>query len=157
LPFSITGVTPVTLDGSTDSPYAIVNPEYLSWETAWLSAPGAPGGRVLNPAAYSLLATYGQGDLGRNTLRGLGAWQVDAAVRKQISVGEKWKVDLSARAYNVFNHPSFANPSPAVGANLASPAFGYVTQTLNQSSGYGTSEYALGGARMLEFMARLQF
>ncbi len=157
LPFNITGVTPTTLDGSTDTPYAIVNPEYLSSFPLYLSNPGAPGGRVLNPAAFGIVPAYQTGDLGRNTLRGRGAWQIDAAIRKQIRLSESLNIQLSARAYNIFNHPSFANPSAAIGANFSSPGFGYVTQMLNQTSGDATSSYALGGARTMEFMVRLQF
>ncbi len=157
IPFNITGVTPFTLDGSTDTPYAIVNPEYLSSFPLYFSDPGAPGGRVLNPAAFGLVPAYEPGDLGRNTLRGFGAWQVDAAIRRQIRLSENVNVQLSARAYNIFNHPSFANPSAAMGANFSSPAFGYITQTLNQISGDATSSYAMGGARTMEFTLRLQF
>jgi hypothetical protein len=40
-----------------------------------------PGGKAFNPAAFTPASSGRQGDLGRNVLRGFGAWQADVAVR----------------------------------------------------------------------------
>ena len=90
-------------------------------------------------------------------LRGFDASELDLSLRRQIAITERVRLNLSAEAYNIFNHPSFANPTRFEGANLASPNFGIATQTLNQSISGGTSINATGGARTLELVVRLQF
>jgi hypothetical protein len=133
-------------------------PNLVPGQPIWISDPHAPGGMRLNSAAFSAPAGFGEGNLGRNALRGFDASQVDISLRRQIAITERVRLNLSAEAYNIFNHPSFANPTRFEGGNLASPNFGIATQTLNQSiSGGGTSINATGGSRTLEMVVRLQF
>jgi hypothetical protein len=54
---------------------------------------------------------YPDGPIARNYVRGPGFWNVDASVKKTFHVTEKVNGTFSADAFNVFNHPSFANPS----------------------------------------------
>jgi hypothetical protein len=100
---------------------------------------------------------YNQGNLGRNTLRGFGAIQMDASIRRVIPITEQIRLNLGLSAYNAFNHPNFANPTPQLGANLASPDFGIVTQMLNSGVGGVNSLYQPGGPRSMELFVRLQF
>jgi hypothetical protein len=69
------------------------------------------------------------------------------------------RLNLSAQAFNVFNHPAFANPSSFGTANLSSSTFGLATRTLGGSIGAfgGGSLYQSGGPRSMELAVRLQF
>lgn len=110
----------------------------------------------MNRDAFKAPDGYEQGNLGRNVLLGFGTFQAGVALRRQIPISEKWRLNISAQAFNVFNNPNFANPSLNEGANLSSPNFGIMTRMLNQSVG-GSSPYRSGGPRPVEMALRLQF
>jgi hypothetical protein len=137
--------------------FAQVRPDYTG-EALWIVDANAPGGRRLNPGAFKAPEGYAQGNLGRNVLRGFGTFQADLALRRQFALAERWRLSFSAQAFNAFNNPNFANPSPNEGANLASPNFGIMTRMLNQSfGGGGNSPFRSGGPRSVELALRLQF
>jgi hypothetical protein len=136
--------------------FAMVRPSYTGLPI-WVSNPDVPGGRELSPAAWALPTGFQQGTLGRNSLRGFGAEQLNLSVRKVIPIGEQVRLNIGVQAFNAFNHPNFANPSPATGANLASPNFGVVTQMLNSGLGGPASFFQSGGPRSMELSVRLQF
>ncbi len=124
----------------------------------WVSDPRVPGGKKLNFNAFYIPTGYQQGNMFRNSLRGFPLYQVDLAFRKTITLTDRFKLNLAAQGYNMFNHPNFANPSPFEGANLSSPNFGVVTRMVNQSFGGGlNSLYRSGGPRSMELSLRLQF
>jgi hypothetical protein len=50
------------------------------------------------------------GTLGRNALVGPDFHQVDFSLYKDTQITERFKVQLRFEAYNIFNHPNFANP-----------------------------------------------
>ena len=102
----------------------------------------------LNPAAFAVPAKGTWGNLGRNVARGPGYWEADIALEKITPVGGKAKVRFRAEAFNVFNHPNFANPA----ANIsATSSFGRITNVLN-SGPVGT-----GTPRRMQFMLRAEF
>jgi hypothetical protein len=101
-----------------------------------------------------------QGDLGRNALRGFGAWQWDFAAHRDFSFGEKAKLQFRAELFNVLNHPNFGQPS----GNLAVGGFGLSQQTLAQSlnsfnlgSGGFDPTYQFGGPRAVQFALKMTF
>ena len=102
-----------------------------------------------------------QGDLGRDALRGFGAWQWDFATHRDFSLGEKAKLQFRAELFNVLNHPNFGPPS----GNLAIPGlFGLAQQTLAQSlnsfnlgSGGFDPAYQFGGPRALQLALKVTF
>jgi hypothetical protein len=102
-----------------------------------------------------------QGDLGRNALRGFGAWQWDFAVHREFPIGERLKLQFRAELFNVLNHPNFGQPS----GNLAVPElFGLSQQTLaqdlnsfNLGSGGFDPAYQLGGPRSIQFALKMIF
>ena len=91
--------------------FAQVRPDYTG-QPLWVSDPHTPGDRRLNLAAFEIPDGYMQGNLERNSLRGFGAFQADLGVRRQSRLQSGRALNLSAQAFNVFNHPNFANPSP---------------------------------------------
>ena len=105
-------------------------------------------GNYLNPAAFTLPAAGTFGNLGRNTARGPGSWQLDTALVKTIPVRERLKLNIRVESFNVFNHPQYAQPN-ANFSNLAT--FGQITAERN-ATGIGT-----GTPRVFEFALRLEF
>jgi hypothetical protein len=69
-----------------------------------------------------------RGSLGRNTFRKDAIANFNAAIMKSWRWGSNgWSVNLRGEAYNLTNHPQFDEPQ----RNLTSPAFGKITNTLN--------------------------
>jgi hypothetical protein len=69
-----------------------------------------------------------RGNLGRNTFRKGGIANVNASLAKLWRQGTNGtSVMLRAEAFNLMNHPQFDEPQ----RNLSSPAFGKITNTLN--------------------------
>jgi Carboxypeptidase regulatory-like domain/TonB dependent receptor/TonB-dependent Receptor Plug Domain len=129
---------------------------------------GCPGGRAINPDAFSLPVGCtssscepgtAAGDAPRNFTRGFGAWQMDLALRRELRIYERLKLQFRAEAFNLFNHPNFG----IVNANYCSAGagtgctFGQVTSTLANSLGGLSPLYQMGGARSMQFALKLVF
>ncbi|HLH02525.1 MAG TPA: TonB-dependent receptor [Bryobacteraceae bacterium] len=68
-----------------------------------------------NPAAYTAPEQpFRQGTAGRNTLRGPGLWNSDLSLSKNLIPSERWKLELRADAFNVFNRVNLANPASQI-------------------------------------------
>jgi hypothetical protein len=129
---------------------------------------GCPGGRAINPNAFSLPVGCtpsscppgtGAGDAPRNFARGFGAWQVDLAVRREFPVYERLKLQFRAEAFNIVNHPNFGiinsnycSVGPGTGCT-----FGQATSTLANSLGGLSPLYQMGGPRSMQFALKLIF
>ena len=144
-----------TLDGSAVSNY---RPDLVPNVPLWLSDASAPGGRVLNPAAF-VSPSGSIGDLGRNAVRGFGAWQADAAAERPIRLNDALRLAFRVEAYNVFNHAQFADPVRF----LSNPLFGVSEAPLNLMMGAGSPisgqvpAFQMGGPRSLQLSLRLSF
>jgi hypothetical protein len=112
-----------------------------------------PGGQEINPAAFTKPASGFVGDAPRNFARGLGAWQMDFAVRREFPIHERLKLQFRAEAFNVFNHPNFGTINGVFGQ----ATFGQATKTLAQSLGILSPLYQAGGPRSLQFALKLAF
>ncbi len=119
----------------------------------YLDDPTAPGGRIINRAAFAVPSAGQQGSLGRNVIRGFPFWQIDVAVRRQFNLTEKLGLQFRAEAFNVFNHPNFGT----IQTSLASPTFGRATEMLNTRLGGLNPLYQVGGPRSMQFALKLQF
>lgn len=128
----------------------------------------APGGRRLNPAAFSIPATPIEGDLGRNTLRGFPLFQQDLSLRRTFHLGEKLQLQARLEAFNVLNHPNFAPPRKSLGfvfGGMFTPNtdFGVSPSTFangvsSQATGSGFNPlYQVGGPRSLQLALKLIF
>jgi hypothetical protein len=100
-----------------------------------------------NIAAFSTPAKFTWGNLGRNTGRGPGYYEIDTALQKAIPVTEQLKLEFRAEAFNLFNHPIYGDP----GSSISSSDFGVITGQLNDGA------TGIGSSRRLQFMLRLQF
>jgi hypothetical protein len=52
-----------------------------------------------------------QGDLGRNVLRGFGAWQAVLGLQRQFQLSERTAIRFRGEFFIVFNHPNFGSPN----------------------------------------------
>jgi len=108
------------------------------------------------------------GNLGRNAVRGFGAWQIDFALHRDFHLTESTRLQFRIEAFNVLNHPNFANPTDPGG--LGQPGrlsynptrqFGVASEML--ATGLGPSLipgelnplFQIGGPRTLQFGIRL--
>jgi hypothetical protein len=120
----------------------------------YLSAPTAPGGRVVNLAAFSAPSS-GQGNEPRNFLRGFDLWQTDLALRKDFPLHERLKLQFRAEAFNLFNRPNFGaiDNSTTDGPAL----FGKATGLLNTQLGGLNALHQMGGPRSIQLALKLIF
>lgn len=155
-PFSPRGQTLVLNDGTL----AAILPDVVPGVPIWLDDGDAPGGRRLNPAAFTPPAAGQQGNVGRNRLRGFPFSQVDLAIRRAFRLRDQVRLSFRAEAFNVLNHPNFLNPTAA--DRLGSTNFGRATQMANR--GFGGVQgpalqqfYESGGPRSMQLSLRLEF
>jgi hypothetical protein len=125
----------------------------------WGYSATEPGGRYLNPLAFTPTAPGTQGTLGRNAIAGFGMWQLDLAVRREVRLAEHRALLIRVEAYNALNHANFADPS----RYLNSPVFGRSVSMLNLMLGTGSPGSGLapilqtGGPRSVQGSIRFQF
>jgi hypothetical protein len=103
--------------------------------------------RWLDLAAFAVPARGTWGNLGRNTLRGPGLFQVDLSLQRRFTIDGRRNVDLRLEAFNALNRQNLANPNTSISSGSS---FGRITGPLNQ--GYGT-----GTARQMQLMLRMNF
>lgn len=114
-----------------------------------------PGGRAINPNAFAPVDS-GVGNVPRNYMRGFGAWQLDLAVRRELSVCEGLKLQIRAEAFNTFNHPIFGTVNGTYCSGTGC-TFGQVTATLANSLGVLAPLYQMGGPRSMQLSLKLFF
>ncbi len=145
----------------------LTRPDRVPGQPVWVSAPTAPGGKMLNSTmdpvtgaitggAFSVPATIRQGTEGRNDIAGFGLTQVDLSVGRKFPFTERVNLQFRADAFNILNHPNFANPLGyfELGSSyLQSPSM------LNGTSGLGGLNplFQEGGPRSLQLSLRLTF
>lgn len=116
-----------------------------------------PGGRAINPNAFSEPAAGALGDAPRNFVRGFGAWQMDLAVRREFPIHERLKLQFRAEAFNVFNHPNFGTVTSTYCPPGPGCTFGQATATLATSLGILSPLYQQGGPRSMQLALKLIF
>lgn len=105
------------------------------------------------------------GNLGRNSLIGPNFRQFDFSVFKITNLTEKLKVELRLEAYNILNHPNFANPYlpnflADGGVNGFSPdgrAVGSLAIGVTGDVGIGYPYLGSGGPRSMQLAAKFTF
>jgi hypothetical protein len=137
-------------------------PDVVPGVPAYLVDPNAPGGWRLNRDAFKPAPTnlvtgeqLRQGTLGRNALRGFGASQIDLALHRRVRVTGKLFGELRVEVFNLFNHPSFADPVARLNANAK--FFGRSLSTLSNGLGGLNAIYQVGGPRSIQLALKLQF
>lgn len=131
-------------------------PDAVPGQPLWISAPSAPGGKSLNPAAFTRPAAGQQGTERRNNIPGFNLSQIDLSLSRQIPLADRLKVLFRADAFNVFNHPNFANP-PGFFLGPTVTTFLQSTSMLNQGLGGLNPLFQEGGPRSLQLSLKLEF
>ena len=104
--YPIDVLTPLFLGGNLFR----VRPDRVPGQPFWIANPAVGGGMQLNKAAFATPATPGEGTLQRNTIRGFGATQFDLSLQRKFALTERVSLQFRTDAFNVLNHPNFANP-----------------------------------------------
>jgi carboxypeptidase family protein/TonB-dependent receptor-like protein len=144
-----------------------VRPDLIPGQPLYLFGSQYPGGKAFNPAAFqdppgdfSTGIPDRQGNLGRNTLRGFGAFQWDFAVHRDFRIERSLKLQFRAEMFNFLNHPNFGQPSGLFGLG----GFGLARETLGQSlngsnlgGGAFNPLYQIGGPRSMQFALKFIF
>ena len=68
-----------------------------------------------NNSAFVAPAAYTYGDAGRNIIRGPGLHNSDMGLQRTATIKEKYQVQFTAQAFNMFNTPQFGLPKNTVG------------------------------------------
>ena len=161
--------------------YFVTQPDIVPGQPYWIANANEPGGKALNPNAFTRPTLGTIGDFPRNGLRNIygSIDQTDLALRRRFNLTERVKLDVRIEYFNIFNHPMFGAPRVSTGQNGLSsapqafwgygptplPSFGKVSpgQTTNvslgSSNGVGGQNplYAVGGPRSGQFTLKLIF
>jgi len=129
-------------------------PDLVPGQPFWISTPGAPGGKILNSAAFTAPPTKRQGNEGRNDIPGFGLTQVDLSIGRKFRITERVDLQFRADAFNLFNHPNFTNPVAGIGLG---PLSLQSQSMLNGSLGGLNALFQEGGPRSLQLSLRLSF
>jgi hypothetical protein len=106
------------------------------------------------------------GSQGRNSLLGPHFRQFDFSIFKKTQITEKMNMELRFEAYNLLNHPNFANPYlpnfiASASPNGINPANGTSTGALHLTAtgdvGIGYPFLGSGGPRSLQLAAKFSF
>src|ERR1022692_2219368 len=134
-------------------------PDLVPGVPIWINDPSVAGHRRLNPEAFTIPSTGGQGTLGRNAIYGNGMTQLDVSLRRGFECFRRASFEVGFNVFNVLNHPEFADPVPF----LSNPLFGQSTSMQNLTLGSGTPNTGLpplfqtGGSRSAEISVRFSF
>jgi hypothetical protein len=82
-------------------------PDLIAGVPLYINNPSLPGGRGINPAAFSIPVEPRQGDLGRNALRGSPLMDMDLAVQRQFRLTERVRLEWRTDFFNLFNSTAF--------------------------------------------------
>jgi len=85
------------------------------------------------------------GTLGRNVLIGPGIRTVDLSLFKRFPITERIRLEFRAEAFNIANHPQFAQPNGDITNTSPTSGFGTITNTL------------LDSERQIQFAAKVVF
>jgi hypothetical protein len=107
--------------------------------------PAAPAGanqvlEFFNTAAVAQAIVGTFGNVGRNTVRGPGFFDVDASVFRSFNLTERFRLQFRAEAFNIENRLNFQNPNSTVSSGVT---FGRIT--------------AANDSRVLQFALKLFF
>jgi hypothetical protein len=164
--FTARSSTPVDITSRRDIGFGTFSfrPDVNQGVPLYIADPLSPGGKRINPAAFTIpsfpAGVVGrQGTLGRNVLRGFPLWQIDFALVRKFKLREGVSLQLRGEFFNLVNHPNFGNP---IGV-LTNALFGRSTSMFGRSLGTGGGAggfnplYQVGGPRSTQLALKLEF
>jgi len=129
-------------------------PDRIAGKPLWIPNAQAGGGKSLNPNAFARPAKGQQGTEGRNDIRGFGLTEVDFSVGRKFALSDRLNLQFRADAFNLLNHPNFANPRAFIGLG---PSFLSSASMLNHGLGGLNPLFQEGGPRSLQLSLKLSF
>jgi hypothetical protein len=123
-------------------------------QPVWIYSSAAPGGKSLNPLAFSVPLPGTQGSEARNDIRSFGLTQVDASLGRRFALTDRVNLQFRTDAFNILNHPNFARPLALIGSN---PIYLSSRSMLNQALGGLNPLFQEGGPRSLQLSLKLTF
>ena len=133
--------TPFSLRAGSDSP-GVGNVDGASGDRPNVIDPSVLGRTIDHPdtsvarlpaSAFSfMLPTDAAGNLGRNTFRKDGVWNVNAGFSRRFVLGGDRSVLFRVESLNFLNHPQFSEP----GRSLSENNFAQITNTLNDGRAF---------------------
>ena len=117
------------VDGSPGDRPNLIDPAVLGRS---VDDPDTSSGLLPGSAFAFIRPTDKAGNLGRNTFRKDGIFNINVALSKEWTLPGESAVRFRAEGLNLFNHPQFAEP----GRELTSPNFGQITNTLNDGRAF---------------------
>ena len=157
--FPFNAIAPIfTIGDALPRPNVVPGQPYYLYGAQCIAVLGPPcaGGKGLNPSAFSLPSDGLQGTEPRNDIRGFGFTQVDLSVGRKFEVTDRINLQFRADAFNLLNHPNFANPAGLYLGPGYTP-FLQSTQMLNHGLGGLNPLFQQGGPRSLQLSLRLGF
>lgn len=120
---------PFTVISGTDRSLSGIGNDYADQ----IGNPAHPAGvsqiqEYFNTAAFTQAVIGTFGDIGRNSLRGPGFFDVDASIFKNFLFTERYRLQFRAEAFNIENRPNFNNPNATVSTSVT---FGRITAANN--------------------------
>lgn len=129
-------------------------PDLVPGQSVWIASPGAPDGKTLNPNAFVVPPTVRQGTEGRNDIPGFDLVQADVSLGRLFLLGERFRLQFRADAFNTLNHPNFTNPGGYV---QFGPLEFQSSSMLNHGLGGLNPLFQSGGPRSLQLSLKLTF
>jgi hypothetical protein len=144
------------LFGTSPDPlgFATTRPDLVAGQSLWVPVPTAPGRQSINAAAFSIPGTVRQGTEPRNDIPGFSLTQIDLSLARKFAVTDRINIQFRADAFNLVNHPNFANP---LGFLEFGPTYLNSTEMLNQALGGLNPLFQQGGPRSLQISLKLAF
>lgn len=121
-------------------------------------APSVSGQVCLDPSNFSEFTSATQ-NIGfnvnqtRNQFRGPSFFDTDLTLSKLFKITERVGFGIGATAFNVLNHPNFANPANDLGA----PGFGTVQSTVSPPTSPFGAFAGVASGRIVQVTGRLNF
>lgn len=113
-----------------------------------------PGGKGLNPHAFKPPPAGHQGTERRNDIPGFGLTQLDFSLGRKFPITERLHLQFRADAFNLLNHPNFAN----AGGDVTFGGFDLLSRAmLNHGLGGLNPLFQEGGPRSLQLSLKLTF
>jgi hypothetical protein len=144
-------VSDAAAGGQQESPglnFVTGQPHYLYSKTI-------PGGKQLNPAAFTPAPIGQNGTVPLNYFRGPSLDQWNLAIRRDFPVYETLHLQFRAESFNLFNHPAFGY----IDNTLSDVNFGQAQNTLAGALTTGNTGgvFQSGGPRNLQFALKILF
>jgi hypothetical protein len=156
-PFSLfaAAVPPLITGNPTLSP----RPNRVVGQPLWIHNSTAGGGKSVNPAAFANPPVGQEGTEGRNDIPGFGLTQIDLSLRRKFAVTGRVSLQFRVDAFNVLNHPNFANPLGFYFGTIPLTTYLQSPSMLNRGTGLGGLNplFQEGGPRSLQLSLKLAF